>query len=65
MEWISVRDRLPPEENILCFGSCKTIHVGHWRNGEHCHVECCYEDGTHFTGEEFSFTHWMPMPPPP
>lgn len=64
-KWISVKDRSPPNESIIVFGTCRMPHVSIFDYEEHCHTECCYENGRHFTGESIEFTHWMPLPKPP
>ncbi len=59
MEWISVKDRLPPcEEEFLVF-SQETIYIGSLIKGViHYEIDMCdFPDKT--------ATHWMPLPEPP
>lgn len=62
-EWISVKDRLPEEnEIVLC-----------WRNKDGCfvgqYVESTTKDWYGFVAVggrvAVGVTHWMPLPPPP
>jgi len=65
MKWISFKEKKPPEETILVWGDCGIPHVGLWECGAHRHTECCYKNGSHFTGETIAFSHWMPLPKQP
>ena len=65
MEWIKIEDKEPPKESILVWGKCGMPHVSVYDYSEHCHTECCYSSGGHFTGEGIDFTHWMPLPEKP
>jgi hypothetical protein len=64
-EWISVPEISAPPTDILVYGTCGSVHVGHWSGRVHKHVECCFQGGGHFEGEEIEFTHWMQLPEPP
>lgn len=65
MEWISVKDRLPPKTPIMVLGDCGMPHVAQYDYDIHCHTENCDENGGHGTGEEILFSYWMPLPNPP
>ncbi len=68
MEWISVKDKLPPNDYlVLCFkehigcnslsfymGKGRVMKKGFWRVGD---------DG--YAVKEPKVTHWMPLPQPP
>lgn len=73
MEWISVKDRLPPEDGtpFLCYDPNQIdnfplacIYVVHYEN-ETSYTKAGYIE----TGGECYFkwepTHWMPLPQPP
>ncbi len=61
MEWIPVKDRLPPEleygqhERVLVFSG--HVFEASWLFGKFCK----YHDGC----SDVKPTHWMPLPAPP
>ena len=68
MEWISVKDRLPPDEEDVMFWrnpggfsvGCYFPEIEQWQDGLDVDNDAVAEMvGAHFV------THWMPLPPPP
>jgi hypothetical protein len=64
MEWISVRDRLPIEDQkVICIGYSGIFigeynhRDGYWAADKYIHCE--------FTENFKLVTHWMPLPQPP
>lgn len=58
MEWISVNERLPPEETWIIGGNLEGVECGIWLDDKgftlpHCNYLCV------------KITHWMPFPEPP
>ncbi len=75
MEWISVKDKLPEDdEDVLIFNCRDGVSMGYF---DPSNVRGYYEkDGSYCitdSGWEVSYewarlmdpTHWMPLPPPP
>ncbi len=65
MEWISIRDKLPPpHESVLVFfggkdcGSIAIKYLTEYQEGRHH----CWHPGGQDLGNA---THWMPLPPYP
>ena len=68
MQWISVKDRLPENTNLLVVRYCRTD------TNEHLGIALTYYTKQYGTNEyDFDFnsstqptkvTHWMPLPPP-
>ena len=62
-EWISVKDRLPENDQwALCFMKDKsfgTFRVFQWN-----YVDWQWNDGNEWSDEK-DVTHWMPLPLPP
>ena len=58
MEWISVKDRLPP-----CVGRQRYLVIADRVERTVLYRE--YYDGWDFEPEYGNVTHWMPLPPPP
>ena len=56
--WISVKDRLPEEEYVLCYqgGSCRTPNI---------RVGFRSSFSGHWFPNLYNVTHWMPLPNPP
>ena len=62
IEWISVKDRLPPNDNaVLVFYKFKYIEVG-WVNRSQ--LGSLWQVCGHDVGNDW-VTHWMPLPNPP
>lgn len=67
MKWISVKDRLPSENEIVLLyapGTRSTkgqFHIGRWGPSEGMWMS---QDG-HAESTRNWFTHWMPLPEPP
>lgn len=65
-EWISVKDRLPNEEEIFLVYNGKSndsyIELGFW-NLDKKRFE--YYDNEDYGLEMYDITHWMPLPKPP
>ena len=64
MEWISVKDELPKnEDDVLVhyhpFGWLPEIFIGFLEGGK-----WISQEGLPFSSQE-SLTHWMPLPEPP
>lgn len=66
MEWISVKNRLPEEENayyLICMGG-RTVRVGMYENGYWSYCSGIYM--TELAAKPgYRVTHWMPLPEPP
>lgn len=65
MEWISVEDRLPEDENtVLCFYNFGS-HVEMSFIGTLCYFT--FDSTPHWQHESTGLhvTHWMPLPEPP
>ena len=66
MNWISVKDRLPPDyQEVLYFatldqGTSKEIMTGHREKGYWTH--CCLFYATSILSDEVIVTHWMNLP---
>ena len=61
MEWISVKDRMPRNENevVLVTDGTYTYTARYLYDSWHCVCEC-------FDGSSIEcVTHWMPLPKPP
>ena len=62
-EWISVKDRLPENDQwVLCFMKDKsfgTLRVFQWN-----YIDWQWNDGNKWYDEN-DVTHWMPLPQPP
>ena len=62
-EWISVKDRLPENDQwVLCFMKDKsfgTFRVFQWN-----YIDWQWNDGNEWFDEK-DVTHWMPLPEPP
>lgn len=76
MEWVSVKDKLPPlEENVLLFDywksvsgeQMKDIRVGYLREFVTRKSSEGVTTSEEWGGTEFAFniTHWMPLPKMP
>ena len=65
-EWISVDERLPPSEQGHFLVACRwNGDPGKMANRKDW-VRTHYWDGTRFlVTDDYSVTHWMPMPEPP
>lgn len=67
MEWISVEDRLPPENEMVllfCPGTRFTrgqFHIGQWDSSKQWWMS---EDGQAESTKNW-FSHWIPLPKPP
>ena len=63
-EWISVKDRLPEDDQVvLCYKAERGVRIGK-------HLAATYADGVSAfkdCGRDYAFgaTHWMPLPEPP
>lgn len=63
-EWISVKDRLPPEDELILVVYEKKVTVGsRWKSGLAIFDWEYTGDGQWVPNEEI--THWMPLPKPP
>lgn len=63
MEWISVKDRLPENGEVIAFAEtgCEYL-IGVLDESEYVgDGVCCYGDGVMM----MCVTHWMPLPEPP
>jgi hypothetical protein len=67
-EWISVKDRFPPESEIVLVyapptGStgCRQLHIGRWDSSTH---KWFSQYGDVESTRDW-FTYWMPLPEPP
>lgn len=60
MKWISVKDKLPPENEWLYFGNSKGQMVtwGIYLEGKFVNPDLNYS-------EIIGISHWMPLPEPP
>ena len=65
MEWISVKERLPEDEQEVLYFCSIGIEKGKYKN-------CCFmllgiDAFSHFTWikERYAVTHWQPLPDPP
>lgn len=76
MEWISVKDRLPKNNQYLIFiyndEYCHEILPGYydeienkWRCSASDLVLACIECNKMMAFDTDSITYWMPLPPPP
>ncbi len=61
MEWISVKDRLPEQEDVLLYFSCDKYAVG-FIEGEDWYT---YTGDDWYTACEALPSCWMPLPEPP
>lgn len=68
MKWISVKDRLPKEdEKVLILVSDGDISIGGWRNKKHkvaTNGVFLFHDINPYDSPKLC-THWMPLPQPP
>ena len=64
MNWISVKEKQPEEEEfVLVWLDCDFISIGYVREGEWCfQTEIVWFSVDANEGE---VTHWMPLPAPP
>lgn len=61
MDWISVKDRFPPNDTeVLCFDGNYMRVMEYWQDDPITGIPKFF-DGDRFT----SITHWMPLPNPP
>ena len=59
-EWISVKDRLPSEDD------CVYLTYGYWTDDcSHSVYICLYSCDQWLSFSDFVVTHWMPIPTPP
>ena len=59
-EWISVKDRLPEEGDIvLCYMEFGEQRIAQWDESENCWA------GQLIDYHKEQVTHWMPLPQPP
>lgn len=78
IEWISVEDRLPDEDQYVTFAKFYQWYVSteyhavasgqFWNNTFHLDqdgIEASNYDGGACITLEFTPTHWMPLPEPP
>jgi Lar family restriction alleviation protein len=66
--WISVKDRLPGDDNeILYYGFTETIEKGRYNTDRKLfeYWGQNYFETMEWMKEECLVTHWMPLPPPP
>jgi len=69
--WISVKERLPKEdENVLFYDGkeirCGYLHLFEYYAGNKLEWDTnCYWDGWECNRGEYNPSHWMPLPPPP
>lgn len=68
MEWITIRDKLPPQdENVILYDGNEVFCGNHYlsKEGKICFgIQCC--DGNCYGWyEKKEITHWMPLPEPP
>lgn len=64
MEWISVKEKVPTNRNLVLVSNVDSKHkADHWicagelnENGEWCNQ---------FSDDTIIVTHWMPLPEPP
>jgi len=65
MEWTSIEDKLPPDDNcwVLVYANgainCMAYFKSEWRRWS------CSEDDPLFNIRQEDITHWMPLPPAP
>ena len=67
MEWVSVKDRLPEEDEneYILFTDRQSVFFGryYYRN---CHKkECLWKPENGYIHQSSEITHWMPLPKPP
>lgn len=60
MEWISVKDRLPEEDEEVLYTDTKNIYLG-FLDSERGRVYWTHYDYL----EDKNISHWMPLPMPP
>ncbi len=58
-EWISVKDRLPKEDDWVIGGNHKRVEFGVWMGDKKGFAI------PHFNYMCLQITHWMPLPKPP
>lgn len=59
MNWISVKERLPQDEESVLVWGCGFIEIGWYDASDKC---WCTDD---FDYDDDQVTHWMPLPEPP
>ena len=63
MKWIDIKEKLPPKKDILVFGECGSVHIGHFLDGNHYHIDWDSKNSLHCKSEKI--THWMSLPENP
>ena len=64
MKWISVKERLPEDEDCVLFVSKNEIYICIWFNhwdSVSGNMAGCYDKQVKIS----DITHWMPLPEPP
>ena len=69
-EWISVKDRLPDEQqHVFTYGPDNGMSIYRWcrfygrgRNGAQTWVDGHGDDSSSYGIENYDITHWMPLP---
>lgn len=59
MEWISIKDFVPPESTDVLVCSVEGVEIAWWSPS---HQECFTPEGKSTWAP---VTHWMPLPEPP
>lgn len=69
MEWISIDDKKPADDELVLFSTDHGVTVGSIDRDEYGYTyrlgNCCMSWDFNYNLGDIEVTHWMPLPEPP
>ena len=65
MDWINVKDRLPPKEDYYLSWAGGEVRYFYYKNDGGVHYWNHQHPEKHWLRKDEPITHWMPLPEPP